>query len=985
MKNAKSMKFRLVIPFCLILIFQTAFMMFFLSNGTVARNLYLNEMNSLEKDAQNSDLLLEREMVQHWMTDIRTSSKVQKQIAELLKESGKSAADIRSDWQLNSEILRKITPALLELLHRSYGNGIYVILDGPAADQSIEGHQAGVSIMDSDSSSFAADNSDLQLVRGISAISTDQEIPLAREWQMDFDMTGTSAEDYQFYEPFRLAVNQTVSMQTAASYAYLSDISKILQSDTAGVSYSVPLVLDDGSVIGVLGGTMMKGQIAALLKNEISRNDADTLQLIAKKEADQTSVTPVLAYGSAFHRCFGSCSEIALEQTGWDGIQKVIDEQQDAWYAAPIKLSVYGSDSMYSQTEWMIVVLKRQSTMESFYQKLMNGLLLGCIFGLIPAIVIALLYGEYFTYPIRKLILKLRSSKSGSRISLQRTWISELDELSSAIENLSADVAESALRISRILNASGVPIGVFEFIPESKRVFCSRSLFEVLGLRKTTEDYAYLEPEQFDKIMQVLGTGILENEGVTLYKIENKGKKQYLRLKIVNTEKGNRTGVLHDVTEEVEKQRSLERERDYDQLTGLYNRGAFRKTAEKLLENGKIACAGLVMWDLDNLKYVNDTYGHEMGDRYICLFADQLKRLSMDGVIVERHSGDEFMCLVCGVDESHILEQLLQFFATVREASLQVEEQYALPLRVSSGVSWYPRQARDFTTLSQYADFAMYMAKHSTKGVLQEFDFSTYQKNSYLLSGREELNQLLERDDVPFAFQPILSRDGSVFGYEALMRPKGRFLKNVQEVLNLAKHQAKLPQLERLTWVAAMRWFCAHEADLPAGSRLFVNSIANTALPPECLDELVEQYPDLFARVVLEVTEGEEINGHDMVSKTKSVRHTGGMLALDDFGSGYSSEGSLLNLDVDIVKLDMELVKNIHERTDKQELAANLIHYCKERNILVLAEGIERIEELHTMLMLGANLFQGYYLGRPEMEIRPINPYVVQKMIALSE
>lgn len=284
MKNAKSMKFRLVIPFCLILIFQTAFMMFFLSNGTVARNLYLNEMNSLEKDAQNSDLLLEREMVQHWMTDIRTSSKVQKQIAELLKESGKSAADIRSDWQLNSEILRKITPALLELLHRSYGNGIYVILDGPAADQSIEGHQAGVSIMDSDSSSFAADNSDLQLVRGISAISTDQEIPLAREWQMDFDMTGTSAEDYQFYEPFRLAVNQTVSMQTAASYAYLSDISKILQSDTAGVSYSVPLVLDDGSVIGVLGGTMMKGQIAALLKNEISRSDADTLQLIAKKK-----------------------------------------------------------------------------------------------------------------------------------------------------------------------------------------------------------------------------------------------------------------------------------------------------------------------------------------------------------------------------------------------------------------------------------------------------------------------------------------------------------------------------------------------------------------------------------------------------------------------------------------------------------------------------------------------------------------------------
>ena len=88
---------------------------------------------------------------------------------------------------------------------------------------------------------------------------------------------------------------------------------------------------------------------------------------------------------------------------------------------------------------------------------------------------------------------------------------------------------------------------------------------------------------------------------------------------------------------------------------------------------------------------------------------------------------------------------------------------------------------------------------------------------------------------------------------------------------------------------------------------------------------------------------------------------------------------------MNIVKLDMELVQGIHENPDKQELAANLIHYCKERNILVLAEGVERIEELHTMLILGADLFQGYYLGRPEMEIRPVNPYVVGKMRALSQ
>ena len=277
---------------------------------------------------------------------------------------------------------------------------------------------------------------------------------------------------------------------------------------------------------------------------------------------------------------------------------------------------------------------------------------------------------------------------------------------------------------------------MFEYLPESKQVFCSRSLFELLGLQEIDEEYTYLESEGFAKMMQVLGTGIKESEDVRLYQISRNGANRYLRLKIVKTEHGNETGVLLDVSEEVEKQRRLELERDYDQLTELYNRGAFRKNTESLLDSGTLSCAAMVMWDLDNLKYVNDTYGHEMGDRYIKLFADQLKQLVALGAIVERHSGDEFMAFLCGENEEQIRTEIQKFFAAARNVALKVDEDYELPLRASAGITWYPRQARDFLTLSRYADFAMYMSKHSTKGVLQEFDFSSYQKNAYLLSGR---------------------------------------------------------------------------------------------------------------------------------------------------------------------------------------------------------------------------------------------------------
>ena len=984
MKNARSMKSRLIIPFCLILIFQTVFMMAFLSNGTVARSLYTNEINSIEKDVQNSELLLEREVVQHWMSDIRTSPTIQKRIETILKEQGRTPDDIHEDWALNSQILSGIMTDVLDLLHRSYGNSVYVILDGPAAAKSAAGHMAGISVMDTDSSSFAADNSDLLLVRGASAISSDQKIPLARDWQMDFDMTQDASDNYRFWEPYKMAQKNAVT-GSAAQYAYLGEVSSVLQTDTEGICYSVPLILEDGSVVGLLGGTMMKNQIYALLKNELFHSDEDTIQLLARREDNANSVTPVLAYGTAYNRSFGERQELSWMDTDWDDIKKTLDGNGDAWYVAPVSLPVYGSDSPFSQTEWMIVVLRRQSVMESFYQKLLKGLLAGCAFTLIPGILFALLYGEYFTSPIRRLIRELRSSKSGSRIRLQPTWISELDELSRAIEHLSADVADSALRISRILDASGVPIGVFEYLKDTEKVFCSRSLFELLGLKETDEDYIYLEPDRFAQVMQILGKGTRERDDVSLYHIQREEKDHYLRLKIVETANGNQTGVLLDVTEEVEKQRRLESERDYDQLTALYNRGAFRRNTEALLESGKISCAAMLMWDLDNLKYVNDTYGHEMGDRYIRLFADQLKRLAAAGAVVERHSGDEFMAFLCGDSEDVIWKQIRQFFHSVQGVSLKVDAEYELPLRASAGVTWYPRQARDFTTLSRYADFAMYMAKHSTKGVLQEFDLASYQKNSYLLSGREELNQLLERDDVAFALQPILSRDGQLFGYEALMRPRTKNLKNIMEVLTLAKRQAKLPQFERLTWVCAMKWFRTHEKELPEGSHLFINSIANTSLTPECVEELIRQYPDLLKRVVLEVTEGEAVSSKDMEYKTSCVNRVGGMIALDDFGSGYNSEGSLLNMDVHIVKLDMKLVQGIHENSDKQELAANLIHYCKERGILVLAEGVEQLEELETMMKLGVDLFQGYYLGRPEMEIRPVNPYVVEKMMVLSK
>ena len=106
----------------------------------------------------------------------------------------------------------------------------------------------------------------------------------------------------------------------------------------------------------------------------------------------------------------------------------------------------------------------------------------------------------------------------------------------------------------------------------------------------------------------------------------------------------------------------------------------------------------------------------------------------------------------------------------------------------------------------------------------------SYRKTENFHIIQEEINRLLEQDDVPFAAQPIVCRDGSLYGYELLMRPETRNFKNIQEVLNLAKRQAKLPQFERLTWVGALRWLFTHKAEIPSDCHIFINSIANVSL-----------------------------------------------------------------------------------------------------------------------------------------------------------
>lgn len=980
MKNKrKSIKFRLLVPLAAILLIESVLMMAFNLFGGISKTLRDNAVAILIEHTKNSRLTLEQEIVQRWIYSLRDTYDISNVIESVLESEHREPGDIASDGQLNRKILNEVSIHLIRRLYRSRGSGIYLILNGPDSEAESTGDLAGIRIWDSDEAADRQILDHLILKNGPKEIADTFEMILDRDWSPVF-AEGSKDEEIYYQKPF---IHEK-TMSTDKIYGCLEYQMEEGPDGAITFSYSMPLVLSDETVVAVIGGEMTEKQLRKALLEDPVPSDPEILRFLAVKKNGTSDIWPVMTDMENYQWYFEPETSLNMAPTEWEELGKVCDREGEIWYAAAEPLQIFGSGNPYMQEEWIAVRMMRSDRLFAGANRVRGLFVTSMILSLLMNLLALMFAGSAITEPIQELLEELKRArrKQGSR--LKPTQISELDELIDEINNLNGELEESALRISHILDASDVLIGVFEYNPDSGLVFCSRSLLKLLDLPYQEEWYVYLDKDDFTRRLLVLRNPKEETEG-KIYEFESRAGLRYIRLKLMGDQQKHVTGVLADVTMEVKERRKLERERNYDLLTNLFNRRAFREKVEWLLRHQHSCVMAVVMWDLDNLKYVNDTYGHETGDRYIRLFADYLRTLELDGAIVERHAGDEFMAVMYNGSEDRLRVRLLDFMERLKEVRLKVPGGYELPLRASAGVVWYPRQAQEFDTLVRYADFAMYMSKHSYKGAVREFVPEIYQMNAYQLSGKEELSTFLETHLVEFALQPIIARDGSVYGYEALMRPHLKTLKNIRELLTLAKLQAKLPQIEELTWTGALEWISDRLPVLGEDCRFFINSIASASLTDDTLRMLENRYGSLLSRVVTEITETEQCDPVCLNRKVAAIRKWHGLLALDDYGAGYSGEGNLLKIRPDLVKMDLELVHDIHNDINRQTIVKNLISYCHQRGILVLAEGVERFEELECLMNLGVNLFQGFYLAHPQLEIEPLSQEMIEKMRKLSQ
>lgn len=195
------------------------------------------------------------------------------------------------------------------------------------------------------------------------------------------------------------------------------------------------------------------------------------------------------------------------------------------------------------------------------------------------------------------------------------------------------------------------------------------------------------------------------------------------------------------------------------------------------------------------------------------------------------------------------------------------------------------------------------------------------------------------------------------------------------QVMQLAHETGRLYEIERITVFHSSEIFQRLQAQglLQSDALLFINSIANVSLTVEDVEEYAQRYPELLKRLVVEITEQEDLD-RACLERKRNIPGFSGSFALDDYGSGYSNELNLLELSPRYIKIDISIVRGIDTDRDKQQIVSNIVAYAHARSMQLIAEGIETEAQLRTVIGLGVDLLQGYYLSRPAAVPAPIAP-----------
>jgi len=586
---------------------------------------------------------------------------------------------------------------------------------------------------------------------------------------------------------------------------------------------------------------------------------------------------------------------------------------------------------------------------------------------------------DYLTKPIQDLaeleIIVQRSLERARLIADNRRYQNNLEQIvterTAALRKLITAVEQSANSVVITDTA-----GIIEYV---NPCFCTVSGYradEVIGQKPSILKSGLQPPELYDQLWRTIKQGEPWQGELRNRRKNGTFYWELSSIAPVRDESGTIShfvAIKEDITIRKAQEEVLSWQASHDILTGLHNRYYLEShlASQIMGMDRQRQYLSLLMVDVDNLKFVNDTFGHDFGDRLLVEIAARLKKAVCPDCLVARFLGDEFALIPPLADSQ---EESLQLAHAIRE---RMAEHFTidgadLMITASIGMVTFPDAGETVENLLRNAEAAMYEAKRLGRNTVVCYSSDFRRRAQHRLMLETRLHRALERDDFSLHYQPQLDApSGRIVGMEALLRWTPSDIPSVSPA-------EFIPILEETSLIVPVGTWVLHEACRQAviwqqagipSTRISVNISAVQFQRGDLAETvrlvLAETGLDPWL-LCLELTESMLL--HDMAhtrKKLQELRDLGVRLSLDDFGTGYSSLAYLSRLPVHELKIDQSFVRRLHETSSDTAVVNTIIAMAQELGLELVAEGVETEEQRAHLMVRGCETMQGFLFSKP--------------------
>ncbi len=423
--------------------------------------------------------------------------------------------------------------------------------------------------------------------------------------------------------------------------------------------------------------------------------------------------------------------------------------------------------------------------------------------------------------------------------------------------------------------------------------------------------------------------------------------------------------MISDVSELISCQNIIKSLKYYDSETGVLCRDAFLSKVRSVSDS-RAGTVGLINLLISGVDKLSSFKGTAAADRVVAKAAAFIKKFeNPHNIFAGRNATNEFCVLITDTYDEGCRKYADKLYSGLKETIAESEgSEYIL---VYCGYAVFDGEERDAGTMMSAVDYAAFEAKSSSAQAPVGFDRANYVLRAYDFKKIQVFKRVISESLVNYYFQPIVdAHTGAIYAYEALMRPQetdGIKLSPL-DVVEIAGEQGLSPVVEYLTLSKTISYLFENRG-LFGSKKLFVNTIPNCCITDEEYNEIYGAYGDVFGNLVIEITEGMQITPKSLELIRERYGSKGALVAMDDYGTGYANESTLISMKPELIKIDRSLIMNINDDAQKQHLVSNMIDFAHNHNIKALAEGVETKEELEVLITFGIDLIQGYYTSKP--------------------